>query len=78
MSAQHYSAWPVFDAEGVERPAFLRVQLGAVSQDELNSLLDEYRRHADISADPARSDVIAWLAERGIPAEIVPIGPGTF
>lgn len=79
MSAQYYSPWHVYDADGVERPAFLRVQLSAVSQDELNQLLEEFRRLIADAADPAiGADVIAWLAERGIQAEIMPIVPGTF
>ena len=79
MPAQYYGRWHVHDADGVEHPAFLRVQLGAVSQDELNQMLDEFRRLTADSADPAVSgDVIVWLAERGIQAEIKPIVPGTF
>lgn len=79
MPAQYYGRWHVYDADGVEHPAFLRVQLGAVSQDELNKLLEEFRRKTADSADPASGDdVIAWLAERGIQAEIMPIVPGTF
>jgi len=77
VPAQYYSRWHVHDADGVEHPAFLRVQLGAVRQDEINQLLEEYRRQTIDSVDPA-SDVIVWLAERGIQAEIKPIVPGTF
>ena len=77
MSAQYYSEWHVYGDDGVKRPAFLRVELSAVRQDEVNRLLEEYRSRAAASnLEP--DDVVVWLAERGIQAELVPLVPGTF
>ena len=72
----YFVPWRVRDAEGREHPAFLKVGLGPADQADVQRLLDEYRREAAAGGDPG--DVMAWLAARGVPAEIVPIGPGTL
>ena len=55
----------------------LRVDLAAIAQDHLDDLLDEYRAEADAAVGDAR-DIVAWLAERGVPAELVPLQPGSL
>ena len=57
----------------------LRVRLGAaVDRAGLDRLIDEFQREHAASSGDDPGDVIAWLARRGIPAEIVPVAPGMF
>lgn len=78
MAAYYSRPWSIRDAVGDERPALLRVQLGELGRSEIDRLIDEFEREGPPPADDASSDVTVWLAQRGIPAEIVPVAPGMF
>ena len=78
VTASYSRPWSIRDAAGNERPALLRVELGVKNRVELDRLIDEWEREQAASAAADVGDVIAWLAQRGIAAEIVPVTPGMF
>jgi hypothetical protein len=74
--AGHVSvSWPG-DPEG-RGAAMLRVALAAITLDDLNRLLAEYRREVDTVSPGEAPDIVAWLAKRGVPAELIPLRPGS-
>jgi hypothetical protein len=57
--------------------AMLRVALAAIAPDDLIDLLAEYRRETDTLPPGEAPDIVAWLAERSVPAELIPLRPGS-
>jgi hypothetical protein len=73
--AGHVSVFWPGDPEG--GGAMLRVARAAIALDSLNHLLMEYHREVDTVSPGEAPDIVAWLAERGVPAELIPLRPGS-